>query len=190
MDLGQKTIPVTNCFSDVGSDDFFYDAVLWAFNHDPQITAGTSKTKFSPYKTCTREQVVTFLWRAKGCQEPTNTENPFKDVPADAYYTEAVLWAVENGITNGKSKTKFGVGDPCTREQVVTFLWRAEGEPEHETVENPFTDVSETAYSYNAILWAVEKGITNGTSKTKFSPTKTCTRGEVVTFLWRNDQNK
>ena len=72
----------------------------------------------------------------------------------------------------------------------MTFLWRAEGEPEHETVENPFTDVSETAYSYNAILWAVEKGITNGTSKTKFSPTKTCTRGEVVTFLWRNDQNK
>ena len=184
MDLGQKTIPVTNCFLDVGSDDFFYDAVLWAYQND--ITAGTSKTKFSPAKTCTREQVVTFLWRAMGCQEPTGTNNPFKDVPADAYYTKAVLWAVENGITNGKSKTKFGVGDPCTREQVVTFLWRAEGEPEHEPVENPFTDVSETAYSYDAILWAVEKGITKGTSKTKFSPAKTCTRGEVVTFLYRD----
>ena len=192
-DTKTETIPATglvNPFVDVKEGDFFYDAVLWAFYHDPQITAGTSKTKFSPYNTCTREQVVTFLWRANGCQEPTNTENPFKDVPADAYYTEAVLWAVENGITNGKSKTKFGVGDPCTREQVVTFLWRAEGEPEHETVDNPFTDVSETAYSYDAILWAVEKGITNGTSKTKFSPAKTCTRGEVVTFLWRNDQNK
>ena len=192
-DTKTETIPATglvNPFVDVKEGDFFYDAVLWAFYHDPQITAGTSKTKFSPSNTCTREQVVTFLWRAKGCQEPTNTENPFKDVPADAYYTKAVLWAVENGITNGKSKTKFGVGDPCTREQVVTFLWRAEGEPEHETIDNPFTDVSETAYSYNAILWAVEKGITNGTSKTKFSPTKTCTRGEVVTFLWRNDQNK
>ena len=192
-DTKTETIPATglvNPFVDVKEGDFFYDAVLWAFYHDPQITAGTSKTKFSPSNTCTREQVVTFLWRAKGCQEPTNTENPFKDVPADAYYTEAVLWAVENGITNGKSKTKFGVGDPCTREQVVTFLWRAEGEPEHETVDNPFTDVSETAYSYDAILWAVEKGITNGTSKTKFSPAKTCTRGEVVTFLWRNDQNK
>ena len=191
-DTKTESIPATglvNPFVDVKEGDFFYDAVLWAFYHDPQITAGTSKTKFSPSNTCTREQVVTFLWRAKGCQEPTNTENPFKDVPADAYYTKAVLWAVENGITNGKSKTKFGVGDPCTREQVVTFLWRAEGEPEHETVDNPFTDVSETAYSYDAILWAVEKGITNGTSKTKFSPAKTCTRGEVVTFLWRNDQN-
>ena len=191
-DTKTETIPATglvNPFVDVKEGDFFYDAVLWAFYHDPQITAGTSKTKFSPSNTCTREQVVTFLWRAKGCQEPTNTENPFKDVPADAYYTKAVLWAVENGITNGKSKTRFGVGDPCTREQVVTFLWRAEGEPEHETVDNPFTDVSETAYSYDAILWAVEKGITNGTSKTKFSPAKTCTRGEVVTFLWRNDQN-
>ena len=192
-DTKTETIPATglvNPFVDVKEGDFFYDAVLWAFYHDPQITAGTSTIKFSPYKTCTREQVVTFLWRAKGCQEPTNTENPFKDVPADAYYTKAVLWAVEKGVTNGTSKTKFGVGQPCTREQVVTFLWRAEGEPEHETVDNPFTDVSETAYSYNAILWAVEKGITNGTSKTKFSPTKTCTRGEVVTFLWRNDQNK
>jgi hypothetical protein len=191
-DTKTETIPATglvNPFVDVKEGDFFYDAVLWAFYHDPQITAGTSKTKFSPSNTCTREQVVTFLWRAKGCQEPTNTENPFKDVPADAYYTKAVLWAVENGITNGKSKTRFGVGDPCTREQVVTFLWRAEGEPEHETVDNPFTDVSETAYSYDAILWAVENGITNGTSKTKFSPAKTCTRGEVVTFLWRNDQN-
>ena len=186
MDLGQKTIPVTNCFSDVGSDDFFYDAVLWAFNHDPQITAGTSKTKFSPYKTCTREQVVTFLWRAMGCEEPKNTQNPFKDVPADAYYTKAVLWAVEQGITTGKSKTKFGVGSPCTREQVVTFLWRAEGKPEPESTVNPFTDVSEESYAYKAILWAVEKGITKGTSKTKFSPAKTCTRGQVVTFLYRD----
>ena len=184
MDLGQKTIPVTNCFSDVGSDDFFYDAVLWAYQND--ITAGTSKTKFSPYKTCTREQVVTFLWRAMGCQEPTGTNNPFKDVPADAYYTEAVLWAVENGITNGKSRTKFGVGDPCTRGQVVTFLWRAEGEPEPTSAANPFKDVSEADYFYKAVLWAVEKGVTNGTSKTKFSPANTCTRAQVVTFLYRD----
>ena len=187
-DTKTETIPATglvNPFVDVKEGDFFYDAVLWAFYHDPQITAGTSKTKFSPSNTCTREQVVTFLWRAKGCQEPTSTENPFKDVPADAYYTKAVLWAVEKGVTNGKSKTKFGVGDPCTREQVVTFLWRAEGEPEHETAENPFTDVSETAYSYDAILWAVENDITKGTSKTKFSPAKTCTRGQIVTFLYR-----
>ena len=184
MDLGQKTIPASNPFLDVTADDFYYNAVLWAYGND--ITSGTSKTKFSPAKTCTREQVVTFLWRAKGCPEPNSTNNPFKDVPADAYYTKAVLWAVENGITNGKSRTKFGVGDPCTREQVVTFLWRAEGKPGHETAENPFKDVSETSYSYDAILWAVENGITKGTSKTKFSPTNTCTRGEVVTFLYRD----
>jgi hypothetical protein len=184
MDLGQKTIPATNCFSDVGSDDYFNDAVSWAYQNG--VASGTSKTKFSPYKTCTREQVVTFLWRAKGCPEPTGTNNPFKDVPADAYYTKAVLWAVENGITNGNSKTKFGVGDPCTRGQVVTFLWRAEGEPEPTSAANPFKDVSETDYFYKAVLWAVENGITNGTSKTKFSPAKTCTRGEVVTFLYRD----
>ena len=175
-----------NPFKDVDEKAFYYDAVLWAYNHNPQITAGTNKTHFSPYKTCTREQVVTFLWRAKGCVEPTSTNNPFKDVPADAYYTKAVLWAVENGITNGKSRTKFGVGDPCTRGQVVTFLWRAEGEPEPTSAVNPFKDVSETDYFYKAVLWAVENGITKGTSKTKFSPTNTCTRGQVVTFLYRD----
>ena len=188
-DTKTETIPATglvNPFVDVKEGDFFYDAVLWAFYHDPQITAGTNKTHFSPYKTCTREQVVTFLWRAMGCQEPTSTNNPFKDVPADAYYTKAVLWAVENGITNGKSRTKFGVGDPCTRGQVVTFLWRAEGEPEPTSAVNPFKDVSETDYFYKAVLWAVENDVTKGTSKTKFSPANTCTRGQVVTFLYRD----
>ena len=192
MDHDQNTIPTPpavsaqNPFVDVKEGDFFYDAVLWAFYHDPQITAGTSKTKFSPSNTCTREQVVTFLWRAMGCPEPSSTNNPFKDVPAGAYYTKAVLWAVENGITNGKSRTKFGVGDPCTRGQVVTFLWRAEGEPEPTSAANPFKDVSETDYFYKAVLWAVENGITKGTSKTRFSPTNTCTRGQVVTFLYRD----
>ncbi|MBQ6030715.1 MAG: leucine-rich repeat domain-containing protein, partial [Oscillospiraceae bacterium] len=184
MDLNQKTIPASNPFLDVTADDYFNDAVSWAYQNG--VASGTSKTKFSPAKTCTREQVVTFLWRAKGCPEPTGTNNPFKDVPADAYYAEAVLWAVEQGITTGKSKTKFGVGSPCTREQVVTFLWRAEGKPEPESTVNPFTDVSEESYAYKAILWAVEKGITKGTSKTKFSPAKTCTRGQVVTFLYRD----
>ena len=158
----------------------------WAFFGG--ITTGTKANLFSPDKTCTRDQVVTFLWRANGCPEPASTENPFKDVPADAYYTKAVLWAVENGITNGKSKTKFGVGDPCTRGQVVTFLWRAKGCPEPESEENPFKDVSEDDYFYKAVLWAVEKGVTNGTSKTKFSPANTCTRAQVVTFLYRAAQ--
>ena len=174
----------TNAFRDVEEDSYYEIPVAWAVGMG--ITNGTGGGKFSPGKTCTREQVVTFLWRAMGCPEPTGTNNPFKDVPADAYYTEAVLWAVEKGITNGKSKTKFGVGDPCTRGQVVTFLWRAEGEPEPTSAANPFKDVSETDYFYKAVLWAVENGITKGTSKTKFSPAKTCTRGQVVTFLYRD----
>ena len=174
----------TNAFRDVEEDSYYEIPVAWAVGMG--ITNGTGGGKFSPGKTCTREQVVTFLWRAMGCPEPTGTNNPFKDVPADAYYTEAVLWAVEKGITNGKSKTKFGVGDPCTRGQVVTFLWRAEGEPEPSSAANPFKDVSETDYFYKAVLWAVENGITKGASKTKFSPTNTCTRGQVVTFLYRD----
>ena len=111
--------------------------------------------------------------------------NAFRDVEEDSYYEIPVAWAVGMGITNGTGGGKFSPGKTCTREQVVTFLWRAEGEPEHEPVENPFTDVSETAYSYDAILWAVENDITKGTSKTKFSPAKTCTRGQIVTFLYR-----
>ena len=174
----------TNAFRDVEEDSYYEIPVAWAVGMG--ITNGTGGGKFSPNKTCTREQVVTFLWRAYGCQEPETTVIPFTDVPADAYYAKAVLWAVEQGITTGKSKTKFGVGSPCTREQVVTFLWRAEGKPEPESTVNPFTDVSEESYAYKAVLWAVENGITKGISKTKFSPTNTCTRGQVVTFLYRD----
>ena len=183
MDIGQKTIPA-HPFLDVTEDDFFYDAVSWAYQNG--IASGTGNNTFSPDKTCTREQVVTFLWRAFGCPEPTITANPFRDVPNYAYYAKAVLWALEQGITTGKSRTKFGVGDPCTRAQAVTFLWRAEGNPEPSSCQNPFTDVSETSYFYTAVLWALAKGVTRGTSASTFSPSKTCTRGEVVTFLYRD----
>ncbi len=183
MDIGQKTIPA-HPFLDVTEDDFFYDAVSWAYQNG--IASGTGNNTFSPDKTCTREQVVTFLWRAFGCPEPTITANPFRDVPNYAYYAKAVLWALEQGITTGKSRTKFGVGDPCTRAQAVTFLWRAEGSPEPSSCQNPFTDVSETSYFYTAVLWALAKGVTRGTSASTFSPSKTCTRGEVVTFLYRD----
>lgn len=183
MDIGQKTIPA-HPFLDVTEDDFFYDAVSWAYQNG--IASGTGNNTFSPDKTCTREQVVTFLWRAFGCPEPTITANPFRDVPNYAYYAKAVLWALEQGITTGKSRTKFGVGDPCTRAQAVTFLWRAEGSPEPSSCQNPFTDVSETSYFYTAVLWALAKGVTRGTSASTFSPSKTCTRGEIVTFLYRD----
>ena len=177
--------PLVNPFVDVTPGKYFYDAVLWALYHDPQVTNGTDDTHFTPNKNCTRGQVVTFLWRAAGCPEPTITTHPFTDVKSSAYYYKAMLWAVENGITAGTSATTFGPNKDCNRAQVVTFLWRAAGEPEPETTVNPFTDVKTTASYYKAVLWAVENEITTGTSATTFTPTKTCTRGQVVTFLYR-----
>ena len=111
--------------------------------------------------------------------------NPFTDVPADAYYHDAVLWAYENKITTGTSETTFGPNDTCTRGQVVTFLWRAKGCPEPNSTNNPFTDVNETDYFYKAVLWAVEQGITNGVTATTFGSNDTCSSAHIVTFLWR-----
>ena len=171
-------------FTDVKADAYYASPVAWAV--EKKITNGTSSTTFSPDATCTRGQVVTFLWRASGSPEPTRADNPFTDVKSDAYYYKAVLWAVENGITSGTSKTTFSPNSGCTRGQVVTFQWRANGQPEPKAGTNPFTDVKSDAYYYKAVLWAVENGITNGTSPDKFSPDKTCTRGQIVTFLYRD----
>ena len=113
----------------------------------------------------------------------------FADVPADAYYAKAVEWAVKTGITNGKANGLFGSNDPCTRGQIVTFLWRAAGSPAPKTAVNPFTDISADAYYYSAVLWAVENGITKGTSDTTFSPSATCSRAQIVTFLWRSQKS-
>ena len=172
-------------FVDVGAWDYFYEPVLWAIEHDPVITTGKDKTHFNPYGVCTREQAVTFLWRANNCPNPTSNVNPFKDVNPGSYSYKAILWAVEQGITTGASSTTFNPYGICTREQIVTFLWRAQGKPMPTTANNPFSDVSKTSYSYNAILWAWEEGIAMGTSGTKFSPGNQCTRGMVVTFLYR-----
>ncbi len=177
-----------NPFTDVAEGAFYYDAVLWAVGHDPQITKGTSATTFSPNATCTRAQVVTFLWRAMGEPEPTLAVNPFSDVKAGQYYYKAVLWAVQNGITKGVDNTHFGPDQGCTRGQVVTFLHRAQGTPMPGSFANPFTDVADGQYYYAAVLWAVNHSpqITNGTSATTFSPNATCTRGQIVTFLYRS----
>ena len=190
MPAGNVTVTArfepTNPFTDVRSGAWYYDAILWAYYHEPeQITNGTSATTFSPNKTCTRGQVVTFLWRACGSPEPAITAHSFTDVKAGAYYYTAMLWAVENGITTGTSATTFGPNKECTRAQVVTFLWRAAGEPEPGISGNPFTDIKPTASYRKAVLWAVEQGITTGTSDTTFSPSRTCTRAQVVTFLYR-----
>ena len=179
-----KWAAAQNPFTDVFPSDYYYDAVLWAVNATPQITAGTTATMFSPNATCTRAQVVTFLWRASGEPEPASTNNPFADVKSDQYYYKAVLWAVENGITAGTTATTFSPNAGCTRAQVVTFLWRAKGKPAPLATNNPFTDVKQDYY-YDAVLWAVENGITAGTSPSTFSPNATCTRGQIVTFLFR-----
>ena len=179
-------------FTDVPANQYYYDAVLWAINHDPQITNGTNAagTLFSPDATCTRAQIVTFLWRAMGQPKPASMENPFTDVKKGSYYYDAVLWAVENGITNGTNAagTTFSPDQSCTRGQVVTFLYRAEKKPVVNNTTNPFTDVKEDSYYSDAVLWAVENKITNGTNAagTTFSPDVTCTRGQIVTFLYRD----
>ena len=148
------------------------------------VTNGIDNTHFGPKNSCTRAQVVTFLWRAAGCPKPTTTVNPLTDVKAGAYYYDAVLWAVENGITNGLTATTFGTGKTVTRAQFVTFLYRAE-KGASSGAANPFTDVKAGAYYYDAVLWAVENGITNGLTATTFGPGSTCNRGQVVTFLYR-----
>ncbi|MBQ9045313.1 MAG: S-layer homology domain-containing protein [Oscillospiraceae bacterium] len=181
--IGVLTPP--NPFSDVVKGAYYFDPVLWAVNHDPQITKGTSDTTFSPDATCTRGQVVTFLWRAMGEPEPSTTVNKFVDVQTEDYFYKAVLWAVEKGITVGTSDTTFSPNDPCTRAHVVTFLWRAEGQPEASGT-NPFADVDNGQYYYSAVLWAVSKNITQGTSASTFSPDDPCTRAQIVTFLYRD----
>jgi hypothetical protein len=170
-------------FFDIPLTEYYLDPVLWAAEQN--ITTGTSQGIFSPERDCTRGQIVTFLWRAAGSPDPTSTTNPFTDVSPEDYYYKAILWAVENSITNGTGNGKFSPDKTCTRGQVATFLWRAKGQPAPTNTESPFKDVDTNAYYYDAVLWAVENGITNGTGKDTFSPDKTCTRGQIVTFLYR-----
>lgn len=183
----------SNCPGRVFSDmpvhgSWAHDPIDWTITGG--VTNGTSATTFSPEEGCTRAQVVTFLWRAAGQPEPTSSSNPFADVKAGQYYYKAVLWAVEHGITNGMSATEFGPDNTCTRAQIVTFLWRYEGKPAPSSTHNPFADVNTGSYYGSAVLWAVEHGITNGMSATEFCPENTCTRAQVVTFLYRDVVNQ
>lgn len=183
----ERPTPAENPFTDLANGSYYYDAVLWAVENG--VTAGTSANAFSPDNGCTRAQVVTFLWRAAGQPEPSSNYNPFTDVDADAYYYKAVLWAVEHNVTSGTGATTFSPDATCTRAQIVTFLWRYEGQPEPKTASNPFSDVAGDAYFAKAVLWAAENGVTSGTSATTFSPEATCTRAQVVTFLYRDVKN-
>ncbi len=169
-------------FSDIPSGSNYEDAVIWAVKKG--ITTGYSDLTFRPDWACTRAQIVTFLWRAMGSPEPKTTENPFTDVASDAYYYKAVLWAVENGITKGVSADAFAPNETCTRGQGVTFIYRAFGSPES-TAKASFTDVAEGLFCYDAVNWAVEKEITNGIGDGRFGTANVCTRGHIVTFLYR-----
>ena len=167
-------------FVDVPSSAYYYEAVKWAAKKG--ITGGTGDGAFNPNGACTRAHIVTFLWRAAGSPEPKSTVS-FADVPAGSYYAKAVAWAVENGITLGIGDGTFSPNATCTRAQSVTFLYRAMGTAP--TTVNGFTDVTADAFYADAVAWAVESGVTNGTSASTFSPNNGCTRAQIVTFLYR-----
>lgn len=171
-------------FNDVKVSDYYYSPVIWAA--DKGVTAGLTPNTFGPDMGCTRAQVVTFLWRAMDCPEVTPQQN-FTDVPEGSYYYDAVHWAANNGITYGYGDGKFGSEDMVTRAQFVSFLWRLKGEKKAACA-NPFKDLAKDAYYYDAVLWAVEKGITAGLYPDQFAPNATCTRGQVVSFIFRTGQ--
>ncbi len=178
-----------NPFVDVAEDAVYYDAVLWAYYHEPeQITSGFDATHFGPQNACTRAQVVTFLWRAAGCPEPTGSVDIFKDAADIASpYRKAVAWAVEKGITTGYGDGTFRPNDSVTRAQFVTFLWRYEGRPDSSGSVAGFEDAADIAAPYrDAVTWAVEKGVTTGYGDGSFRPNATCTRWAVVLFMYRD----
>ncbi len=164
-------------FSDVPSDAYYYDAVTWAVERG--VTSGTSTATFSPNSQCTTAQILTFLWRANGSPAPAGSSS-FSDVKSSDYYAAAAAWAYETGIVSGKT---FGGDAPCTRSMAVTYMWKAAGRPSAKTAD--FTDVPVWVDYAQAVAWAVEKGITSGTSANTFSPEEICTRAQIVTFLLR-----
>lgn len=176
----------SQAFVDVKTGDYFYDAVLWAVGKG--ITNGTSAETFSPEDPCTRAQIVTFLWRAAG-SPVVNYAMDLSDVAGDAYYAEAVRWALSEGITTGTSDHTFSPDAVCTREQAVTFLYRAAGSPAV-SGESAFEDVGADAYYARAVAWAAQNGVTNGISQTLFGSGNDCTRAQIVTFLYRAQQGK
>ena len=175
----------TSPFSDVSTNAYYYEAVKWA--QEKGITGGIGNGLFGPNQPCTRAQIVTFLWRAAGSPEP-KTMSSFADVSMDAYYAKAVAWAVENGITTGTGDGKFSPDATCTRAQSVTFLFRAIGKLVDSKAE--FSDVLTDSYYANAVAWAVENGVTNGIGDGLFGPDNSCTRAQIVTFLYRAYQGK
>ncbi len=179
----QRSIATEIGFDDVRPTDWFAGCVSWAVENN--ITGGVGNNLFAPNAPCTRGQALSFIWRMLGRPAPESLELPFDDLVDGAYYHEAVCWGVENGIVVGMSETEFAPNAPCTRAQIVAMLWRVMGEPEPDLGSNPFADVKETSWFVRPVLWAVEDGITVGMSADRFEPNTTCTRAQIVTFLYR-----
>ena len=175
----------SEAFTDVNrsKDSWYHEAVDWAVTEE--ITKGTSETTFSPNKACTRAEAVTFLYRAAGSPDVKNLKNTFTDVKEGSFYHDAVLWAVDKGITKGTSETTFAPDDTCNRAHIVTFLYRAAGEPELSEAELTYEDVPAGTWYTVPVIWADSMRITNGVDATHFAPAKDCTRAEIVTFLDR-----
>ena len=165
-------------FTDVSSADYFYKPVKWAV--EKGITSGVSDTSFAPNQTCTRGQIISFLWRAAGSPQPS-IGNPYSDVKSSDYFYKAALWAYEQGMAEGSF---FSPNAPCTRAMAVEFMWKYDGSPSYDEA-LPFSDVNTDAAYTEAIAWALDAGVTAGTSETTFSPDSTCTRGQIATFLYR-----
>ena len=173
-----QSSPATGSFIDVKASDYFADAIRWAVEKD--ITSGTSKTTFSPGATCSKAQILTFLWRANGAPEPTAV-NPFDDIKATDYFYKAALWVAEKGLVSGST---FGANTDCTRAMTMDYMWKAAGSPAA-SYNGKFNDVPASVDYAQAVAWAVENKITSGTGGGNFSPAATCTRGQIVTFLHR-----
>ena len=169
-------------YADVDEQSYYYDALLWAL--DAGITEGTGESSFSPEASCTRAQMVTFLWRAAGSPKAADMANPFTDVSEEDYYYDAVLWAVSQGITQGTAADTFSPDAECTRGQMAAFLYRFDGE-DPVSGDMAFEDVDADSYYSEAVLWAAQENITNGTGEATFSPDANCTRAQIVTFLYR-----
>ena len=184
----QPEPPVQSAFVDVKPSDWFFTAVHWATTQNPPITNGVDATHFEPYNTCSRAEFVQFLYNAWGKPAVGDAQNPFEDVAEDAWYYKAVLWAYMQGVTSGIDATHFAPNKKCTRAEVVQFLSNSSGGDLPEEQENPFVDVSADDWYYNAVRWAARWHITSGVDETHFAPGKTCTRAEVVQFLYQLDQ--
>ena len=177
-----------NPFPDVLATDYYFDPIILAVRNG--ITEGLPDGTFAPHGVCTRGQIVTFLWRAAGKPQPQSRVNPFTDVHQSDFFYQAVLWAVEEGITKGLSMYEFGPNEGCTRGQVVTFLYRFYNSPPLATLNNPFMDVDKLDFYYDAVLWAVDREVTTGTGFRQFSPNDFCTRAQIVTFIYRAIQQQ